>query len=147
MFRHAVLCGSAPEHFQQKRLIDFHTFLTTKEASFLEKDITLFPNGVHELYLESVLNGLLDAASQEEERSEILLYFCALNEADLHAQLSDSQCDGIEVVRLEKNEIRKEVIAYYKDLSKKLDVDFSVLYESDNQFVHETSLGYEKVRF
>ena len=50
-----------------------------------------------------------------------------------------------EVVRLGEDEIRKDVLAYYKDLSEKLDVKFNVTYDVCDEYVSEEELGYEKV--
>ena len=109
-----------------------------------KKNIIVFPNGVDELLLESVLNGVFDAA--EEDGGKVLLYFCARTESDLSAELSDSVCAGIEVIRLGDNEIRKEVIVYYTEtLADMLEVKCSVTYEADDEFVSEETLGYERI--
>ena len=144
--KYAVLCGSAPEDFYQKKLIDKHAFLTSDEGgSVPEKNIILFPNGVNELFLEGALNGLFDSAAEEDD-GEVTLYFCANKEADLHTELSGSACAGVEVVRLGEDEIRKDVIAYYAEkLAEMMEVKCRVLYEADGEFVSEEELGYEKV--
>ncbi len=139
---YAVLCGAAPELFQQKKLTVMHDFLRSADSgSFTEKNIVLFPHGVHELLLESVLNGLFDAAAEEND-GEVLLYFCAKTNADLQAELSDSCVAGVQAVRLGADEIRKDVIAWYADLAKKLEIGFRVVYENDAELVSEKRLGY-----
>lgn len=123
-----------------------YDFLTSEsDWRVPEKNIVMFPNGVNELFLESVLNGVFDEAAEDDD-GEVLLYFCALTERDLHAELSDSACAGVEVVRLGENEIRKDVIAYYAEkLADMLGVKCRVMYEADADFVSEEKLGYEKM--
>ena len=145
MTKYAVLCGFAPKGCRQKKLVDIHDFLTsTAGGAVPERNIVIFPNGVHELLLESALNGIFDAAAEEDE-SEVLLYLCAATEADLHAELSDSACAGVEVVRLGSDEVRKDVIAYYAELAEKLEIGFRMVYAADSELVSESALGYEKV--
>ena len=146
MTRCAVLCGSAPKNYFQKKLVDMHDFLTSDGGDPIpERNVIVFPNGVHELLLESVLNGVFDSAAEEDD-GEVLLYFCARTESDLSAELSDSVCAGIEVIRLGDNEIRKEVIVYYTEtLADMLEVKCSVTYEADDEFVSEETLGYERI--
>ena len=146
MLNYALLCGSAPDGFRQKKLVDMHNFLTSEAGGTLsQQNVIIFPNGVNELFLEGVLNSVFDSAVEEDD-GEVLLYFCALTETDLHSELSDSACAGVEVVRLRENEIRKDVIAYYAEkLAGMLDVKCRVVYEADEKFVSEESLGYEKI--
>ena len=145
MVKYVVLCGSAPNGCCQKRLEDIYDFLISEAGGLVpKKNIIVFPNGVDELLLESVLNGVFDAA--EEDGGKVLLYFCARTESDLSAELSDSVCAGIEVIRLGDNEIRKEVIVYYTEtLADMLEVKCSVTYEADDEFVSEETLGYERI--
>lgn len=139
----AILCGSAPEGFRQKKLEDMFDFLTRPEGgSFERKNIISFPGGVNELFLENLLWQTIEKASEDSD-SYVLLYLCAKSEADLHAELSDSAISGVEIVRLGENEIRKEVLAYYAGLAEKLDVAFKVDFSVDGDFVSEKSLGYE----
>ena len=155
MPKYAVLCGSAPEGYRQKKLVDMYDFLTSGEGGSYESgSVIVFPNGVNELLLESVLNSVLDEASEsdsagestaEEYTGEVLLYFCAQTEADLCAELSDSACAGVEVVRLGSNEVRKDVIAYYDGLAEQLGVKLRVVYETDDTLMSEEELGYERV--
>ena len=143
--RCALLCGSAPVDYQQAKLVAVHDFLVSKAGgAWREQEMLVFPNGVHELVLESALNGAFDAAA-EEDGSEVLLYLCAVTEADLHAELSDSACAGVEVVRLGSDEVRTDVIAYYAELAARLEIGFRVVYEADSDFVSEEALGYENI--
>ena len=49
MTRYAILCGSAPDGFTQKKINEMHDFLTSDAGGFwAEKDIVIFPNGVTE---------------------------------------------------------------------------------------------------
>ena len=145
MVHYAILCGSAPEGFRQKKLVAMHDFLTSDEGGAIpERNIIIFPSGVDELMLECMLHNVLDEAAEEDD-GEVTLYFRTLSEADLHAELSDSACAGVEVVRLGKDEIRKDVIAYYEGLSERLGVKFRVAYEADDELVSEESLGYERI--
>ena len=127
--RYALLCGSAPEDFRQKKLVAKYDSLVD-ESGYEPGGIVVFPNGVHELLLESVLNGALDAAPDE-----LLLYFCTMRLAAPDA----------EVVRLGTEEIRRDVIAYYAVLAEELGVRLRVEYEADAGLVSEESLGYERV--
>ena len=145
MTRFAVLCGSASDDFRQKKLVALHDFLTSVAGGAWEEgEITVFPHGVPELMLESVLNNALDGAAEDDE-NEVLLYLCARAEADLHAELSDSAVAGVEIVRLGGHEIRREVIAYYAGLAKEMGVRLTVRYDCDGEFVPEGALGYEAV--
>ena len=146
MLSYAILCGSAPKNYFQKKLVNTHSFLTSDEGgSVPEKNIILFPNGVNELFLEGVLNGVFDSAAEEDD-GEVLLYLCAKTESDLNSDLSDSYCEGVKVVRLGEDEIRKGVIAYYAEkLAEMMEVKCRVVYEADGEFVSEEILGWEKV--
>lgn len=127
--RYALLCGSAPDDFRQKKLVAKYDFLVD-ENGYEPSGIVMFPNGVHELLLESVLNGTLDAAPDE-----LLLYFCTMRPSAPDA----------EVVRLGTEEIRRDVLAYYAGLAEELGVRLRVEYEADVELVSEEALGYERV--
>lgn len=155
LVRHAILCGAAPKGMIQKKLDEMYDSLLRENGGlFCESEIVIFPNGVTELFLENVLNNAFDEAVETDFEDEdfaeyctgdILLYFCARTKSDLSAELSESYCDGIEVVSLNEDEIRKDVIAYYENLAENLDVHFCVHYEADTEFVTENALGYEKI--
>lgn len=69
--RHAVLCGIAPRGFSQKKINEMHSFLTSAEGGWQEKEITIFPNGVSEPLLSFTLERL-----KSEKTDYILLYIC-----------------------------------------------------------------------
>ena len=74
MTRHAILCGSAPNGFTQKKINEMHDFLTSEAGRFwAEKKITIFPNGVDEAMLSFVLERL-----RADKTEQILLYICTL---------------------------------------------------------------------
>ncbi len=59
MTRYAILCGSAPDGFTQKKINEMHDFLTSEAGGFwAEKDIVIFPNGVSESMLAFVFERL-----------------------------------------------------------------------------------------
>ena len=145
MKKYAILCGSAPNDYRQKKLEEKYDFLETKEG-FEPGSIVSFPNGVTELFLESVLNESFDkAADDESDSGKVVLYIFAKSEADLNSLLSDSCVEGVKVVRLVDNEIRKDVLAYYADLAEKQEIDFQVVYDFGGEFISEEELGFEKV--
>ena len=142
----ALLCGSAPKGFRQRKIEDTYDFL---EKSAVDKrckpgNIVVFPNGINELVLETLLNEAFDRASDEDE-GNVFLHLCVQKASDLNAFLSDSAIPDVEVIRLCKDEIRKDVIAYYIDLAEKMGIGFQVEYSVDGDFVREEILGYEKV--
>lgn len=70
--KYAILCGSAPDGFTQKKINEMHEFLTSEAGGFwAEKDIAIFPNGVDEATLSFVLERL-----KEDKTEQILLYIC-----------------------------------------------------------------------
>ena len=145
MKKYAILCGSAPNDYRQKKLEKKYDFLETKEG-FEPGSIVSFPNGVTELFLESTLNEAFDKATDDDSDSgKVFLYLFAKTEADLNAELSDSCVEGVKVVRLGNNEIRKEVLAYYADLAEKQEIDFQIVYDFEGEFISEEELGFEKV--
>ena len=64
-----------------------------------------------------------------------MLYLCSKN------PISDSD----ESIWLGGEEIRRDVIAYYENFAKKLEIDFQILFDFDSEFVSEEALGFEKV--
>lgn len=149
LVRYALLCGSAPEDFRQKKLEDFHDSLW-QTGEYQPGNIVAFPNGVQELFLELALNEAVDklCAESDEESDvigKILLYFCARTKSDLDAELSNSYTSEVQAVRLGNDEVRKDVIEYYQGLCKRCDIDMQVVYDWDGDFVSQESLGWEKV--
>ena len=75
MTRYAILCGSAPDGFTQKKINEMHDFLTSDAGGFwAEKDIVIFPNGVTEAMLSFVLERL-----KADKTAQILQYICTLS--------------------------------------------------------------------
>ena len=75
MTRYAILCGSAPDGFSQKKINEMHDFLTSEAGdSWAEKEIIIFPNGVDEAMLSFVLERL-----KADKTEQILLYICTLS--------------------------------------------------------------------
>ncbi len=94
--KHAVLCGSAPDGFTQKKINEMHDFLTSEAGGFwAEKDIVIFPNGVSESMLAFVFERL-----EAEKTEQILLYVCTLSPV----------VDSDKSVWLGGEEIRKSLI-------------------------------------
>lgn len=72
--KYAILCGSAPDGFTQKKINEMHDFLTSGAGGlWAEKDIAIFPNGVDEPTLSFVLERL-----KADKTEQILLYICTL---------------------------------------------------------------------
>ena len=94
--KHAILCGSAPDGFTQKKINEMHDFLTSEAGgSWAEKEVTIFPNGVSEAMLSFVLERL-----KADKTEQILLYICTLSPV----------ADEDKSVWLGENEVRKSVI-------------------------------------
>ena len=75
MKKHAILCGSAPNGFTQKKINEMHDFLTGGDSgSWAEKEIMIFPNGVDEAMLSFVLERL-----KADKTEQILLYIGTLS--------------------------------------------------------------------
>ncbi len=75
MKHYAILCGSAPDGFTQKKINEMHNFLTSEAGgSWAEKEIMIFPNGVSEAMLSFVLERL-----KADKTEQILLYICTLS--------------------------------------------------------------------
>ena len=95
MNHYAILCGSAPDGFTQKKINEMHDFLTSEAGGFwAEKDIVIFPNGVSEAMLSFVLERL-----KADKTEQILLYICTLSPV----------ADEDESVWLGGEEVRKSV--------------------------------------
>ena len=93
MTRHAVLCGSAPLGFTQKKINEMHSFLISAEGGgWQEKEITVFPNGVSEALLSFTLERL-----KSQKTDYILLYICT--ESALSASEKSVWLGGEEIRR------------------------------------------------
>ena len=130
MTRYAILCGSAPDDFRQKKLNDLFDSLIEKA----DWHVTCLANGTDELMLEYALNNILDG-NAGEEASGVMLYFCT------ETPVTTAE----ESLWLCGKEIRKDVVEYYSQLAKKCEIDFQVIYDCDRELISEEELGYEKV--
>ena len=131
MKRFAFLCGSAPDGFCQKKLTEMHDFLVSEAgASWNEKEIIEFPNGINEFLLECALNNAI-----EQERSDkIFLYICT----------EQPSKDEEATFWLGGEEIQKTVISHFIGLSNS-DFDFQVIYDVCSDFLSDEVRGYENV--
>ena len=99
MTRYAILCGSAPDGFTQKKINELHDFLTSDAGGFwAEIDIVIFPNGVTEAMLSFVLERL-----KADKTEQILLYICTLSPV----------ADKEKSVWLGGDAVRKSVIEFF----------------------------------
>ena len=118
MTRYALLCGSAPDGFIQKKIDDMYDFLISADGGgWQEQEIMLFPNGVSEALLAYTLKNL---AADGTER--IFLYVC-------------TECptaDAEESVWLGGNEISKRVLERTADAAQ-------VIYDVCAEFVPEAA--------
>ena len=121
MKKHAILCGSAPNGFTQKKINEMHDFLTSEAGGFwAEKEITIFPNGVTEAMLSFVLERL-----KADKTEQIFLYICALS------PVSESE----KSVWLGGEEVRKNVIEAFC-----ADGCGQVIYDSCRELVREEEM-------
>ncbi len=122
MKRHAILCGSAPDGFTQKKINEMHDFLTSEAGGFwAEKEIVIFPNGVSEAMLSFVLERL-----KAEKTEQILLYICTLS------PVSESE----KSVWLGGEEVRKSVVE-----AACADGRGQVVYDSCREFISDEESG------
>lgn len=127
----AVLIGDAPKDFRQTKIEDMMDFLETKEGGEVKAgDSIVFPNGVSELMLETILNGIMDS-----KPDHLFIYFCT----------REPVRSGEEVIWCGGEEIRKDVIAYYQNLAEKDDINLQIIYDVQHDYVSDEELGYEKV--
>ena len=128
MTRHAILCGSAPDEFTQKKINEMHDFLTSETGgSWAEKDIVIFPNGVTEAMLSFVLERL-----RTDKTEQILLYICTLSPV----------ADEDESVWLGGEEVRKSVIEDFF-----ADGCGQVVYDCGREFVREKEMEEKSENF
>ena len=126
MNHYAILCGSAPDGFTQKKINDMHDFLISDAGgSWAEKDIVIFPNGVTEAMLSFVLERL-----KADKTEQILLYICTLSPV----------ADSDKSVWLGGEKVRKSVIEAFCE-----DGHAQVIYDSCREFAgdEETADGME----
>ena len=119
--KHAVLCGSAPDGFTQKKINEMHDFLTSEAGDFwAEKDIVIFPNGVSESMLAFVFERL-----EAEKTEQILLYVCTLSPV----------VDSDKSVWLGGEEIRKSLIEAFCE-----DGHGQVIYDCGGEMVRDEEM-------
>lgn len=94
MTRHAVLCGSAPLGFTQQKINKMHSFLTSAEGGWQEKEITIFLNGVSEPLLLFTLERL-----KSQKTDYILLYICTCTESAVSSSKKSVWLGGEEIFR------------------------------------------------
>ena len=68
----AILCGSAPKGFRQKKLEYKYDFLGKGEAGkrYEPGSVVVFPSGVSELFLEGLLNDAFENAADAEDAGD-----------------------------------------------------------------------------
>lgn len=72
---YAILCGSAPYGFTQKKINEMHDFLISSSGNeWVEKEIVFFPNGVDDSMLAFVLERL-----KADKIEQIFLYICTMS--------------------------------------------------------------------
>lgn len=129
LLRFGIICGSAPENFRQKKLVEMSDFLQEKKGIICDSVVT-FPSGISEMTLEM----LLDNSFNQNPKS-LYLYFCTFS------PIKDDDFS----FWLNGDEIRKEVIDYYQKLANELGIEMQVVFDVDSEVVSEEKLGYEKV--
>ena len=135
MKRCAILCGSAPDGFTQKKINEMHNFLTTEAGgSWAEKEITVFPNGVDEDILSFMLERL-----KADKTEQIFLYMCTLSPV----------ADEDKSVWLGENEVRKSVIeAFCADGCGQVIYDCGREFESDegteSEFIVSSNISFAR---
>ena len=121
MKHYAILCGSAPDGFTQKKINEMHDFLISEAGgSWAEKDIVVFPNGVDEAMLSFVLERL-----KADKTEQILLYICTLT------PVAESE----KSIWLGGEEVRKSVIGAFC-----ADGCGQVIYDSCREMVREEEM-------
>lgn len=123
--RYAILCGSAPRGFTQKKINEMHDFLTSSSGgAWAEKEIVFFPNGVDDAMLAFVLERL-----KADKAEQILLYICTLTPV----------ADEDKSVWLGEYEVRKSLIEAFCS-----DVCAQVIYDCGRKLERNEEIGLEK---
>ena len=121
MNHYAILCGSAPRGFTQKKINEMHDFLISDAGgSWAEKDIVIFPNGVTEAMLSFVLERL-----KADKTEQIFLYICTLSPV----------ANEDKTVWLGGEEVRKSVIEAFC-----ADGHAQVIYDSCREFASDEEI-------
>ncbi len=120
MIRSAILCGSAPNGFFQKKINEMHDFLTSEAGgSWSEEEITIFPNGVSEAMLSFMIERL-----KADKTAQIFLYMCTLSPV----------ADKDKSVWLGGEEVQKRVIENCRNSGE---IDLQVVYDFDRELVSD----------
>ena len=127
MTRNAVLCGSAPLGFTQQKINKMHSFLTSAEGGWQEKEITIFPNGVSEALLLFTLERL-----KSQKTDYILLYVCT----------ESAVLSGEKSVWLDGEEIRRSMLE-----STLADGRGQVVYDCSREMVRDGEELFETTPF
>ena len=123
--KYAILCGSAPDGFTQKKINEMHEFLTSEAGGlWAEKNIAIFPNGVNEAMLSFVLERL-----KAEKTEQIFLYICTLTPV----------ADEDKSVWLGGYEVRKSLIEAFC-----ADGRGQVIYDCGRELERNDEIGLEK---
>ena len=123
--KYAILCGSAPDGFTQKKINEMHDFLTSDfGGSLAENEIMIFSNGVDEAMLSFVLERL-----KADKTEQILLYICTLSPV----------ADEDKSVWLGGDEIHKSVIETFC-----ADGCGQVIYDCGREMVREEAMEQEE---
>lgn len=125
MSRYAILCGSAPRGFTQKKINEMYDFLTSSSGgAWAEKEIVFFPNGVDEPMLSFVLERL-----KADKAEQILLYICTLTPV----------ADEDKSVWLGGYEVRRSLIEAFCS-----DVCAQVIYDCGRKLERNEELNWKK---
>ena len=137
MPRYAILCGSAPRGFTQKKINEMYDFLTSSSGgAWAEKEIVFFPNGVDDAMLAFVLDRL-----KADKAEQILLYICTL----MPVADEDKSVGGYEVRRSLIEAFCSDVCAQViYDCGRKLERNEEIELEKKHFESKITSLSFER---
>ncbi len=120
MTRSAIICGSAPDGFTQKKINEMHDFLTSEAGgSWAEEEITIFPNGVSEAMLSFMIERL-----KADKTAKLFLYICTLSPV----------ADKDKSVWLGGEEVQNSVIENCRNSDE---IDLQVVYNFDRELVSD----------
>lgn len=149
---YALLLGSAPEGFRQKKLNEMLDFLASGKKLWAKSGIISFPNGASEKTLKQILENIkneienakrekeaycnlsnalqiqknesLQNGLQENAKFKILLYICTLSPV----------AESKKSIWLGGEEIRKSVIEDFCKFCKRSGCNIQVIYDCDRDF-------------
>ena len=132
MNTYAFLCGSAPEDYRQKKLIQMQDFLTCgSERSLPEKNVVIFPNGVDEFLLGYGLENVITGRAGNKA-DEIFIYICT------ERPVSEND----DTLWLRGSQIHKNFLSKMLTAANETGIGTQVVYDSCCDFVSEDDLGY-----